>query len=232
MHATVQLWRVQTAVLLDGTFLSVGLFAPSAFRVDTEKCHAVGEEAGIHTRPPSLPEAKSLRTHLATWAEPQYRQTGDSNCCEANEPCHVATTGRGTSSPSLAPLSSHGATRCRSQGHMPLTLPVPGKGARDPQGCTWGSTCPATVDCRDVWGSRGKAMQGRPKLSLTYLGLMKPKGVVSKTLPFSEIFLSDVFNSTWSVWAVICLWPAQAVLNNVFIWDIIKYGSQQDSLIP
>lgn len=84
------------------------------------------------------------------------------------------------------------------QGHMPLTLPVPGKGARDPQGCMWGSTCLATVDCRDVWGSRGKAMQGRPKLSLTYLGLMKPKGVVSKILPFSEIFLSDVFNSTWS----------------------------------
>lgn len=169
------------------------------------------------------PKAKSVPMHLPIWAEPQCHQTGDVNCYKANEPCHAATTVRGTSSHHSASPSCHGAT-CDAH---PASLRERCLGS---PGLHAGEHPPGSCGQQNVWGSQGKAMQDRPKLPLTYLWLMKPKGVVSKILPFSEILLSDLFNSTGSGWAVICLWLSQTALNNVFIWDIINYGSQQDSL--
>lgn len=85
--------------------------------------------------------------------------------------------------------------------------------------CTPGSRGPAEM-------FRGKAMHGRPKLLLACLWLMKAKEVVSKISPFSEILLSDFVNSPGNGWAVTHLWTSQAVLSNVFNWDITKYYSQ------
>lgn len=85
---------------------------------------------------------------------------------------------------------------------VPLTLPVPGKVPRITSTAWQGAPAwlihSAPADLRGVWGSQGKVMQGRLKLLPPHLRLMKLKDMISKILPFSEILLSDLFNSIGS----------------------------------
>lgn len=88
---------------------------------------------------------------------------------------------------------------------IPWGYPVPVPGARaahpaNPRGRRPGSPgvhagehppgSPGLQRCLGFWG-KGDAGQAKT-------GTIKAKGEVSKLLPFSEIFLSDLFNSTGS----------------------------------
>lgn len=208
-------------------FLSVGLFAPSTFGLDTEERPAVGEGAAIHTR---RPLKQNLSRHI--YQPEQNHSAVKQEMLIAARLTNQATWLQLKEEQTVPAWLLHHPTRLP----VPFALPVPGKVPRITstpwQGAPTWLIHSAPADLRGVWGSQGKVMQGRLKLLPSYLRLIKLKHMVSKILPFSEILLSDLFNSTGSRWAVVCLWPSQTILNNLFIWDIIKYGSQQDSLAP
>ena len=143
----------------------MGLFTPSTFGRDTEKCHAVGEEAGIHTRSP--PPKQKLSRHI--YQPEQNHSVIKQETLIAMRLTNHATWLQLQKEQALLLRHPMGLPDAGPQGHVLLTLPVPGKGAWDPRGCVQGSTLLAPMDCRDVWGSRGKAMQCSPKLLLAYL---------------------------------------------------------------